>query len=327
MRKIVSTIMAAVLCCGMAACDTGAGNANLEPAEIRIASMKGPTTMGMVKLMSNSDNGMYEDKYSVELYGTADEIVTGLVKGEIDVANVPCNLASALYNKTNGGISVACINTMGVLYVVESGESISAIGDLVGKTIYSTGKGTTPEFAFNYILKQNGINPDTDLDIQYKSESTEVTAILQNDESAIAVLPQPYITIASAKNDKLRMALSLMDEWEKVSDNGSLVTGVTVVRNEFLEANGAAFERFMKRYSDSVEFALADEEKTATLIGEYDIVPRSIAIKALPYCSISMVTGNEMKQLIEGYLNMLFDSEPSSIGGKLPENDFYFIGE
>ena len=176
--------------------------------------------MGMVKLMQDAENGETANTYNVTMYGTADEITAGIANKTIDIANVPCNLASVLYNKTEGGIKLLDINTLGVLYVVETGESIQSVEDLKGKTIYSTGKGTTPEFALNYILRENGIDPETDVTIEYKSEATEVAAALAETDDAIAVLPQPFVTTAMMQNDKLRIALSLTDEWDKL-DNGS----------------------------------------------------------------------------------------------------------
>lgn len=190
-------------------------DAAVEYVGINIASMKGPTTMGMVKLMDNSESGASEGSYNVTIYGTADEIVPLIVSGEADIANVPCNLASVLYKKTEGKIAVININTLGVLYVVETGETISSVEDLKGKTIYSTGKGTTPEYVLNHILKQNGIDPEKDVTVEFKSEATEVAAMLEGAENAVAVLPQPYVTVAMTKNDKIRIALDLTEEWER----------------------------------------------------------------------------------------------------------------
>lgn len=296
------------------------------PVEMRIASMKGPTTMGMVKLMDDSDNNLTEGDYNVTIYGTANEIVPLIVSGDIDVANVPCNLASILYKKTEGGISVVSINTLGVLYVVETGDTVKSLEDLRGKTIYSTGKGTTPEYVLNHLLKSAGIDPEKDVTIEYKSEATEVAAMLENAENAIAVLPQPYVTVAMTKNDKIRIALDITEEWEKI-DGTSLVTGVTVVRNEFLEENKEAVEKFLEEYKNSVDFVTAENDAAAALIGKYDIVAEGVAKKALPYCNIVCVTGADMKTNIENYLNVLFESDPTSVGGQLPDESFYFTNE
>lgn len=297
-----------------------------EADAIRIASLKGPTTMGMVKLMSDSDAGLTAVKYDVSIYGTADEIVGLLVNGDIDAANVPCNLASVLYKKTEKGIKVTDINTLGVLYIVESGNAVNSISDLKGKTVYSTGKGTTPEYVLNYLLTSNGIDPSKDLTIEYKSEATEVAAMLKESADAIAVLPQPYVTVAMNQNEALRIALDLTAEWEKI-DGKQLVTGVTVFRNEFLENNPNAVAQFMADYKASVEYVNANTDEAAALVGGYDIVAEGVAKKALPYCNIVLQTGEDMKNNISAYLTVLHGSDPKSVGGELPDDSFYFNAE
>lgn len=296
-----------------------------DPITINIGSMKGPTTMGMVKLMDNSDKGLTTNIYNVSMFGTADELVPKIVNGEIDIANVPANLASVLYKKTEGAISILNINTLGVLYVVETGETISSVADLKGKTIYSTGKGTTPEYTLNYILKSNGIDPENDVTIEFKSEAAEVAAMLAGAENAVAVLPQPYVTVAMNNNASIRIALNLVEEYKAI-DGTDMVTGVTVVRNEFLEANNEAVDIFMSEYAASVEYVNANVDEAAALIGGYDIVAEGVAKKALPYCNIVYITGEEMKTSVETYLNVLFNSDATSVGGALPGEDFYYLG-
>lgn len=297
-----------------------------EPVEISIASLKGPTTMGMVKLMDDSDNGLTEGKYNVSIYGTADEIVPLIVSKDVDIANVPCNLASVLNNREGVDITVLDINTLGVLYVIETSDQINSVEDLKGKTIYSTGKGTTPEYCLNYILESNGIDPETDVTIEYKSEATEVAAMLENATDAIAVLPQPYVTVAMNQNDKIRIALDLTEEWEKI-DGTQMVTGVTIVRNEFLEENKAAVDKFLEEYAESVEYVNSETDAAAALVGQYDIVAEAVAKKALPYCNIVCITGEDMKSSIDTYLNVLYNSDPTSVGGQLPDDSFYYINE
>lgn len=301
-------------------------NAEFTPVDIAIASLKGPTTMGMVGLMNKSENSETQGKYNVSIYGTADEIVPLIVGGKVDIANVPCNLASVLYKKTEGKISVVGINTLGVLYVVETGDTIKSIDDLKGKTIYSTGKGTTPEYVLNHILKSADIDPEKDVTVEFKSEATEVAAMLENAENAVAVLPQPYVTVAMTKNDKIRIALDLTKEWENI-DGTSLVTGVTIVQNEFLNANKEAVTKFLEEYAESVKFVNENNDKAAALVGKYDIVAEPVAKKALPYCNIVLQTGEDMKTNIQNYLNVLFESDPKSVGGELPNEAFYFVQE
>jgi NitT/TauT family transport system substrate-binding protein len=329
MRKWIIVLLAIVLSLGLtagcAAKETEDPGAAAEVTTFRIASLKGPTTMGMVKLMKDAENGAVKHDYQFEMYGTADEVVPKLVNGELDVALLPCNLASILYNRTEGAVQVAAINTLGVLYVVESGETVQSIQDLAGKTVYSTGKGTTPEFALNYILSQNGIDPLKDITIEYKSEATEIAAMLESAENTIAVLPQPYVTAVQMQNKKVRVALSLTEEWDKVSKESSLVTGVVLVRKAFAEENPIAFKEFLDEYKASTEYVNANVEEAAGWVESYGIVAKApIAVKAIPACNITYIDGDDMKAKVNGYLEVLFKADPKSVGGALPEDDFYF---
>lgn len=346
MKKIVFGILSSFMALTMVACSAGGQSssaalssepsvaptsqaasllpAETEPVTMRIATMKGPTTMGMVKLMSDVDSGNAGGNYQVTMYGTSDEFVPKIVNGEVDIAAVPCNLASVLYQKTGGKIKVAAINTLGVLYMVESGNQVQSVADLKGKTIYTTGKGTTPEYVLRYVLTQNGIDPDQDVTIEFKSESTEVAAMLAQGENVVAMLPQPFVTTAQAKNEKLRIALDMTEEWNKISTDSSLVTGVIIVRDEFLQQNKEAFDTFLQEYKASTEFVNANLDQAAALVGGYEIVPEAVAKKALPHCNITYIDGAEMKQKISGYLNVLAEANPQSVGGKVPDAPFYY---
>ncbi|HZK02273.1 MAG TPA: ABC transporter substrate-binding protein [Anaerovoracaceae bacterium] len=331
MKRKIAFFLMLLLCLGMTlGCGTAEQNEPDEPdvadmTTFHIASLKGPTTMGMVKLMKDAEEDNVKHDYKFEIFGTADEIVPKLINGDLDVALLPCNLASVLYNKTEGDVQVAAINTLSVLYVIESGETVNSVQDLMGKTVYSTGKGTTPEFAFNYILKQNGIDPEKDLNIEYKSESTEIAAMLQDAEDTIAVLPQPYVSVVQMQNDKVRVALSFNEEWDKVGAESSMVTGVVLVRKAFAEENIDALNEFLDEYKASTEFVNANVEEAAQWIADYGIVAKApIAVKALPDSSIVYIDGDHMKAKVSGYLKVLFDANPQAVGGALPEDDFYF---
>ena len=290
---------------------------------LRIAGLKGPTTMGLVNLLSMQKDGLAAMEYDLQLYGAADEIVPLLMKGELDMAAIPANLAATLYQKTNGGIQALAVNTLGVLYVVEQGDTVHSFADLTGRTILSTGKGTTPEYVLRYLLRANGIDPDRDVTIEYCSEATEVTARMATTTDAIAVLPQPYVTAAGMKDETLRVALDLTAEWDKVSEN-QLVTGVTVVRTAYAEEHPDVVAAFLKDYAKSVEAANADLEGTAVLCEEQGVVAKAaIAEKALPACNIVCLTGEELKANAEGYLQVLFDADPAAVGGAMPGEDFY----
>ena len=342
MKRVMSLGLSLALAISLAACSgsvseavssasataepTAAPEAEAPVTTFRIAGLKGPTTMGMVKLMSDAEAGETHQDYQVTMYGAADEVVPLLVKGDIDLAAIPANLAANLYNQTEGKVQVAAINTLGVLYVVTTGDDVKSVEDLKGKTVYSTGKGTTPEYVLNYILKENGIDPEKDLTVEYKSEATEVAAALQAaDEGAIAVLPQPYVTAAQSQIEGLNVALNLTEEWNKVSTDSDLVTGVLVASTEFIEQNEAAFEEFLKDYQASIEWVNSNTADAAELVANYGIVAKApLAQKALPACNITYVDGTEMKTKLSGYLQVLFDQNPKAVGGAMPGDDFYY---
>ena len=342
MKRVMSLGLSLALAISLAACSgsvseavssasataesTAAPEAEAPVTTFRIAGLKGPTTMGMVKLMSDAEAGETHQDYQVTMYGAADEVVPLLVKGDIDLAAIPANMAANLYNQTEGKVQVAAINTLGVLYVVTTGDDVKSVEDLKGKTVYSTGKGTTPEYVLNYILKENGIDPEKDLTVEYKSEATEVAAALQAaDEGAIAVLPQPYVTAAQSQIEGLNVALNLTEEWNKVSTDSDLVTGVLVASTEFIEQNEAAFEEFLKDYQASIEWVNSNTADAAELVANYGIVAKApLAQKALPACNITYVDGAKMKTKLSGYLQVLFDQNPKAVGGAMPGDDFYY---
>ncbi len=294
--------------------------------DIKIAALKGPTAIGMVKVMEDAKAGNTENNYHFSIEGAADAITAGMIKGEYDIAAVPSNMASVLYNKTEGAIKLAGINTLGVLYIVETGDTIKSLADLKGKTIYATGLGTTPQYTLNYVLKANGIDPEKDVTIDYKTEATEVASVLETTTDAIAMLPQPYVTTVMMKNDKLRIALNLAEEWDKVSTDGStVVTGVVIVKKEFLENNKEAFDAFMEEYVASVAYVNENVDAAAELVGKFDIFQAGPMKKAIPYCNITMIQGEVMKEKVSGYLTALYNQEPKAIGGKLPDDNFYYL--
>ena len=320
----------AVLTTGAMMLCTGAG-VRAEDS-VNVLALKGPTAMGMVSLMDQADQGeITEETYDFQIVASPDEVSPAIAQGTADIAAVPANLASVLYQKTNGGVQVLTINTLGVLYLVENGDQVQSVSDLKGKTIYASGKGATPEYALNYILKENGLTPGEDVQIEWKSEHAECVAALAEHEDAAALLPQPFVTTAQSKNDSLRVALDLTEEWDKIQkDNGgnsSLVTGVTVVRTEFAQEHPEIVEDFMERYQESVSYVNEHIEEAAKLIGDYDIVPEEIAKKALPECNIVYIDGAEMKEKLSGYLEVLEQENPQAVGGALPADEFYYDAE
>lgn len=289
---------------------------------LRVGSLKGPTTMGLVNLMSEVESGA-KSGYSFEMQSQPDVIMSELVSGKLDIALLPANVAAVAYNKTNHGVSAIDINTLGVLYCVTGDENIKSVKDLAGKTVLSTGQGASPEYVLNYLLEKNGV---TDCDVQFKSEATEIAALLKQDPAQIAILPQPFVTVATAQNDQLKVAFSLTDEWKSVSSDSKLLTGVTVVRNEVLENRAAEVDQFIADHQASTEKAGTDVDATAELVAKYGIIAKApVAKKALPNCNIVAIAGDEMKTDLAGYLQVLFDANPKSVGGTMPDDDFYYI--
>ena len=304
MKRLIALAMSAVMMLSLTACagdseasssaPEGSSAVAEERAAVRVGGLKGPTAMGMVKLMEEDAAGTTANDYEFTLAGSADEINPLLIKGELDIAAVPTNVASVLYNKTEGQVEILALNTLGVLYVVENGNTIQSVEDLRGKTIYSTGKGATPEYAL------------------------------------LAVLPQPFVTSVLAKNPDVRIALNLTEEWDKVTEDGSKLTmGALVVRKDFAESNPAAVQNFLKEYQASTQYVTdeANLDDAAALIEQYGIISAAVAKQALPYCNIVCITGEEMRTAAEGFLSILAKANPQSVGGTLPAEDFYYIGE
>lgn len=319
MKKIVAILLAVMLLIPAFAVAEEA-----KPV-VRVGAMKGPTAMGLTKLMQDDENGVSANDYEFTVEATADAITPLLLKGEMDIAMVPANLASVLYNKSEGAIQIAAVNTLGVLYVVECGETIQSVEDLRGKTIYSTGAGTTPEYALKFVLSGNGIDPEKDVNIQFLSEAAEVAAAMVNDAASIAVLPQPYVMGVLAQNEGARIALSLTEEWAKVDAESAMITGVCIVRKAFAEENQEVLNTFLQEYAASAAYVNANPAEASVWIEALGIGKAPVIEKALPMCNIVCITGAEMMGKVNGYLNALFAQNPASVGGNAPTEAMYYI--
>ena len=311
--------------------DPGANNKQpSEPGsvDVRVASLKGPTSIGLVDFMAAveeaTDNKLIGN-YDFQIYGTADEIMPQLVAGDIDIALLPANATSVLYNRTNGGITAIDINTLGVLYVVSADDSITTLADLADKTLLMTGKGTTPEYVMNYLLDSYGLTDRVTL--EYRSEATELAAVANSDAGAIVLLPEPYATVVCAKNPNLARRISLTDEWRQVQQGGYLVTGVTVVRSEFLAEHPDVVDEFLAEHFKSVTKANDDPAAAAVLVVRYGLIEdAAIAEAAIPRCYLVCLTDQEMATTLKMYLEVLYAADPAAIGGAMPGDDFYYMG-
>ena len=293
-----------------------------EAVQTRFATLKGPTAMGLVHLMSMPGIG---EHWTFTLAGSADEVTPALIKGDLDVACVPANLASVLYNKTEGGVVCLAVNTLGVLYIVENGDEIQSVADLAGKTIVSAGKGSTPEYGLRYLLSENGIDPDRDVTIDWKSEHSECVAALASGAATVAMLPQPFVTAAQNKLEHLRVALDLTAEWDALDNGSAMITGVAVARRAFVEEHPETVKCFLPYYAQSVDWVNANPAEAAELIAAYGIIESAaIAEQALPHCNIVCLTGQEMYEKLSGYLQVLSAAAPEAVGGELPRDDFFY---
>ena len=316
MKRIVAMITAAVMLFSLAA--FAACSKKQDDTEIRIAALKGPTGMGMVKL---ADKQNYPN-YTVSIEASPDALNPRIISGEVDVAAVPVNLASVLYNKLGGDISVLAVSTLGVLYVVEAGSEVNSVADLAGKTVYATGQGATPEYILNYLLDKNGVAGS--VEVNYVGEHAALATMLADGSAEIGMLPEPNVTSTLAGNDNLRIALNLTEEWNKVCST-ELVQGVVIARKSFVNEHPEAIEQFLREYEKSSAFVNENIDEAAKLIVDAGILGNvEIAKKAIPNCNISFSKGEAMHKAVEGMLTVLFEANPKSIGGKLPDKDFYY---
>ena len=313
MKHVLSILLAISLLLSL-------GFASAAEDTLRVVALKGPTAMGMVELMNENDPA-----YSFEIVSDITMVTPMIAQGTVDIAAVPANVAAVLYNNPDVDVKVLCVNTLGVLYIVENGDTVHSVADLAGRTIYASGAGATPEYALNYILSAAGVE---DAQIEWKSEHTECLAALLNDGNGIAMLPQPFATTALMKNENLRVALSLTEEWDalqaEADEPSMLITGVLIVRAEYAQAHPDAVNAFMDRYAASVAWVNENVEEAAALVGQYDIVPEAVAKLAIPACNIVCIRGEELVVALSGYLTVLYEQNPRAVGGAVPDDGFWY---
>lgn len=286
----------------------------------RVMSLKGPTGMGMAKLMKDGD-----EKYTFTLTSNPTDVTSALISKTVDIAAVPTNLASTLYNKTEGEIKVIALNTLGVLYILNSDGTVNSLEDLRGKTIGATGQASTPEYILRYVLSKNGIDPDRDVTIEYYTDHAELATRMISGDVKIGMLPEPNVSTTVMKNSAVEVKINLTEEYNKVSDGSALVQGCLVVRDEFAKAYPDTVRHFLEEYKASVEFANTDEGAPAAIVEAGIVVSEEIARRALPNCNIVYIDSESgMKEKLSGFLGVLYEANPASVGGKLPSDDFYY---
>lgn len=326
MKRILALSLSFVMLCALQmGCAASSVPAESDPSSdapsqaIRVAALTGPTAMGLVRLMDDTSG-----RYDFTLAGSADEITPLLANGSLDLAAIPANLASVLYNKTEGEIQVLAVNTLGVLYIVEKNAPVSELTDLVGKTVYATGKNAVPEMALRRLLSLKGIDPDKDLDLVFKTEPSEVVSILNEADSAIAMLPQPYVTVAKSKVEGLNTALSLNEVWSELNAASPMITGVLVGRKRYIEAHADEIHAFLDAYEQSVLWVNENLQEAAALIEKHEIITASVAEKAILECNIVCIRDDLMRSHLQAYFADLFGDNVKAIGGQMPGDDFYY---
>ncbi len=296
----------------------------IEKTNVRVAGLKGPTGIGMVSLMAASDAGTAANSYTFTMTGTPDDIVAMLSSGDVDIAALPTNLAAVLYQKTNKSIQILAVNTLGVLYVLENGDTVHSIADLSGKDLYATGQASVPEYVLNDLLKNAGIADS--VNITYKTEHSELATLAASGKADLVMLPEPFVTTVLSKNPDFRIALDLTDEWKKVYSDSELAMGCIVVTTEFANAHPEAVEAFLNEYKASAESVITDPAAASELVVKYGIMADAkLAESAIPNCNIVMIAGQDMKTILTPFYQTLFDANPKSVGGTLPDDAFYYV--
>ena len=330
-KSVVSLLLAVALAFTLAGCGTKEEPAaddsdELTPAEVNLYVLSGPTGIGAMNLWAAADAGETANTYHITMPGANDEVVAALSNGQADIAAVATNLAATLYNKTDGGVTVLAVNTLGVLSLLGNGGEAASIADLAGRTIYAPGQGANPEYILRYVLRGNGLDPDRDVTLRFVGEGSELLTVWQTDPEAVILAPQPVATSILMQNENARTLFDMTEEWDKVSGGEStLMMGCVIVRNAFLQEHPDAVTLFLQEYAASIEKAQSDAAGTAALCEQYGLIPKAaLAEKALPYCGLTFVTGAEMKAGLSGYLQVMFDADPKSVGGAMPDDGFYY---
>lgn len=324
-QTITRTVLAALLVLTMSSCRQAAPRLS---ESVEIAAMKGPTAMGLAQYTTESLEDQGETPVSYKIMTMPDEVVTDLLQGKLDLACVPANLAATLYNKSEGKVQVAALNTLNVLYFATNNVELTDLSQLEGKTIYSTGKGATPDIILQTLLAKAGLTIGTDVTIEFRTEATEVAALLQAEEGAIALLQEPFLSSVTMKNDKIKAQLNVDELWKQyMGADSQIVTGVLVVRKDFAEANKAWFDQFLLDYKASAEWVNQNPAAASKMIETQGIIGAAVAEKAIPNSGITLISGEAMQKALAPYLEVLAANNAKLVGGKVPAADFYYIGK
>ncbi len=322
----MSVRAALVACVALALLLSGCAAATGPIAPVRVATLKGPTGVGMVHLMQAQEAGAAANDYRFTVHESPEDVVARVASGDVDIAAVPTNLAAVLYAKTSGAVQMLAVNTLGVMYIVSDGVAMTSMADLSGRTIYGSGQGANPEYVLRFLLTENRLDPDTDVQLVWRSQHDEVATLVASGEAEVALLPEPFVTTVLVKNPRLRVALDLTEEWAQVVTDGSqLMMGGVIARRAFVEQNPDAVSRFLTEYEASIGTARTDADTTSVLCAKFGIIPSAaVAKQALPRLNLTFLAGEEMRVGLRGYFQVLHAAKPESVGGAVPDAGFYF---
>ncbi len=326
-KRLFLIITVLVMALSLVSCNEKAPAYDAEK-EISVMVLNGTTGFGAAKLIDDSKNGTAALNYKFSVESDASAVNAALINGSVDIAALPTNAAAVVYNKTQGGVKVAAVNTLGVLYVVENGDTVKSFSDLKGKTLYVPGQGSNPEYITAYLCEKNGlkVGEDITLDFTYNAPADLRTAVASG-KVELAVLPEPMVTIAKSANDKLNTALDLTAEWDKVAQKDSLMQGCIMVSKKFAEENPNELNKFLEEYSASVTFVNENPKEASEMIAEHGIFEKAaVAQKAIPGCNLCYISGDSMKKSLSTFFNIMLDADPKSVGGAVPSDDIYYLG-
>lgn len=335
-KAFIALLLTLVLAFGLVACapaqtpdgDTssiqapGSGD-NSQPfngADVRVAALSGSTGLGMAKLMSDNEAKTTVNRYTFDVYDAPETLLPEITAKKYDIAALPTNVAAKLYNKTGGELQILAVNTLGVLYLLEIGtQNVKSVADLSGKTVYTTGQGSTPEYSLKYILEKNGV---TDCNIVF--ETTADLVVSHAEEGALLMLPEPKVTAVKGQVEGVTVALDMTAEWNKVCST-PMAQGCVVVTKEFAQKNPKAVAAFLNEYKASIEFVKTNVDDASVLVAKYGIIPKApLAKKAIPNSNLTFLAGSDMKAVLTPFYQVLFNADKTSVGGKLPADDFYY---
>lgn len=300
-----------------------------DATEVNVGMIMGPPSMGMGWMIHENEEGNTYNDYNFEVGGVDyTALASKLNTGDYDIIHCPSNVGAILYNNKDlkEEVEVIDISNLGLLYILTTDDSIKSMDDLKGRTVYSIGEGGPPEYTFGYLLDQEGLSDD--VNFSFRSTPFEVLNLLQDEEHSIALLPQPFVEVAKLLVPDLKVPIDITEEWDnlKLESGAESVTTITIVRKKFLEEHEQAVVEYLNLLKKSVAYSLSHVDEAAEWTDTYEtFLNPEVAADAIPYVNMCAITGQEMKEKLEGFLKIMYDYNPDAVGGSMPDDDFYYI--